>query len=443
MNPHPFTLDYDIYYAKDRNEYVKQIVATCETELTTSELELLGNYIIFGKDETHLSLVDTKEALPPPRKYNSYATKDEKNISLDSILEDPVQSRELEEKMAQRERQPRYRNIVQKPQRPTYDENGVEIDAGWAADNYGNPIPYIRELWQSIDKWKRRIDMWKGKIPPDEWALAHQPSSTLLYKINHFFIDLQRQQYYIKDVYNPEIHFQCFTPSAGSDCDFDAPSGYWLTPEEWCARKRNPRPFDLPQPPIQEAPTNSNGQIFWKTGDNVINFEDYHHVGALLDHYAALWRRNYDRLDSNARFLCMDLERYVEMANLDELEQYVLEARVAHRNRNIILRYLNEDGYDISEGRLRTLSRVLIPKKIAAVATRERLLSEMTRDEIPSQICKYCHKPLPRHPFFYNRDQSLKSGFGSACKLCQKERRKSKDGNKQNLPKVQDKQTNK
>ena len=60
------------------------------------------------------------------------------------------------------------------------------------------------------------------------------------------------------------------------------------------------------------------------------------------------------------------------MANLDELERYVLEARVAHRNRNIILRYLNEDGYDISEGRLRTLSRVLIPKKIAAVATRER-----------------------------------------------------------------------
>lgn len=443
MNPHSYTLDYDIHFAKDRNEYVKQIIESNDSEFSVYELEQLANYIMYGKDETHLSLIDTKTIIPPKRKYNSYATKEEKNLSLDSILDDPIQSRELEDRMAQQDKQPRYKAVRQVPKRPTYDENGVEIDAGWAADNYGNPIPFIRELWQSIDKWKRRLDMWKGKIPPDEWALSHQPSSTLLYKLNHFLIDLQRQQYYIKDVYNPDIHFQCFVPSTGSDWDFDEQAGYWLSPEEWCARKRDPKPFDCPQPPIQEAPTNDKGQIFWKTGDNVIDFENPAHILALLDNYAALWRHNYARLDSNARFLCMDLERFVGMANLTELEQYVLEARVAHRNNTIILRYLIEDGYDMSEGQFRTLSRITIPKKIAAVATRERLLTQMARKEIPFQICKDCKRALPQDSFFFNRDRTSKTGFGYICKECQKKRREAKNANKQNLPKVQDKQTNK
>lgn len=422
MNPHPYTLDYDIYYAKDRNEYVKQIIATCETELTYAELEQLGDYIIFGKDETLLSLVDTKEALVPRRKFNSYKTKDEKNLSLDSILEDPIQAREFEDKMAQKQSQPRYKVFRQVPQRPTYDENGIEIDAGWAADNYGNPIPYIRELWQSIDKWRRRIDMWKGKIPPDEWALSHQPSSTMLYKINHFFIDLQRQQYYIKDVYNPDIHFQNFTPSSGSDFEFDTPAGYWLSPEEWCARKRHPHPFDLPQPPIQDAPANDQGQIFWKTGDNVFDFENPTHILALLDHYAALLKHNYEHLNSNARFLCMDLERYVGMANLDEMEQFILESRVAHRNSFVVAKILREEGYDLSDARIRTLQRKTIPRKIAAVATRERLLSQMTRKEIPVQICHKCRTPLPLDNFFYSRDRSASNGFCRTCKDCQKKR---------------------
>lgn len=118
----------------------------------------------------------------------------------------------------------------------------------------------------------------------------------------------------------------------------------------------------------------------------------------------------------------MDLERYVGMADLDELEQYLLECKVAHRNTFIIVKTLAAEGYDLSEARVRTLQRKIIPRKIAAVATRERLLSQMTRKEIPTQICHKCRTLLPLDNFFYSRDRSSTTGFCRTCKDCQKKR---------------------
>lgn len=39
MNPHSYTLDYDIHFAKDRNEYVKQIIESNDSEFSIYELE--------------------------------------------------------------------------------------------------------------------------------------------------------------------------------------------------------------------------------------------------------------------------------------------------------------------------------------------------------------------------------------------------------------------
>jgi hypothetical protein len=53
---------------------------------TDEDLEQMADYILFGKDEKYLSSRDRKEILQPKRRYDSWATKDEKNTSLDALL---------------------------------------------------------------------------------------------------------------------------------------------------------------------------------------------------------------------------------------------------------------------------------------------------------------------------------------------------------------------
>lgn len=43
-----FILDFDIYYARDRMEAIRQIDLA---SLTPLELETVSNYVLYGKDE--------------------------------------------------------------------------------------------------------------------------------------------------------------------------------------------------------------------------------------------------------------------------------------------------------------------------------------------------------------------------------------------------------
>lgn len=53
-----FTLDFSIYSAEDRMNFIKKI--PLET-LTKTELETVTNYVLYGKDSDGTSSVDRKE----------------------------------------------------------------------------------------------------------------------------------------------------------------------------------------------------------------------------------------------------------------------------------------------------------------------------------------------------------------------------------------------
>ena len=99
------------------------------------------------------------------------------------------------------DRGPRYRVYKPEIHRPTYDEAGNMIDPG------DSDVPGMVELWARIDYLQERLDMYKGKIPPDDYVRAHPMDSYRLYKFNHMLIDIRRHQYYLKDSYKPTIHF--------------------------------------------------------------------------------------------------------------------------------------------------------------------------------------------------------------------------------------------
>lgn len=65
---------------------------------------------------------------------------------------------------------------------------------------------------------------------------------------------------------------------------------------------------------------NSEGKLFWKISDNIVDYENPSHILALIDNYAALLRHSYSDPNSHTRDLCFDLELFVERANLTDVE---------------------------------------------------------------------------------------------------------------------------
>ena len=160
----------------------------------------MADYILFGKDEKFLSARDRKEILQPKRRYDSWATKDEKNESLDALLDDPNTAPEVEQKQ-NTENAPRYKVFKPEIKRPKYDDDGNLIDIG------DGDVPGMMELWERIDILQERYDMYRGKIPPNDYIRNHPLTEYQLYKYGHMLIEIRRTQYYLKDSYKPTIKF--------------------------------------------------------------------------------------------------------------------------------------------------------------------------------------------------------------------------------------------
>lgn len=418
-----YSLDYDIYLAKDRNQAIINILTELDTPPNQTDLEQMADYILFGKDEKHISIVDSKEALVPHRRYGSYRTKAERNESLEELAANPAINIDTDTTVLMQGDRPArniYKIIKPSIRKPTYDDQGNEIDPG------DGDLPFMRELWDSIDKLQERYDMYRGVLPPNEYVRLHPMSKYMLYRMGHALIDLKRQQYYIKDCYRPAIHFFNVPKPGKSVIQFDQPTGLWLDPLEWCERKRNPKPHDRAQLPLQETPMNSEGKLFWKISDNIVDYENPAHILALIDNYAALLRHSYSDPNSHTRDLCFDLELFVKRANLTDVEQFVLEQRVAHRHNFQILKMLKEEGLDYSEAQLRSMYRITIPRKLATTALQMRLDSEVVLGERPLLVCTKCGEAKPAHTLYFARSRDKKTGFCSQCKVCQKKKRDAK-----------------
>lgn len=417
----PYTLDLEIYLASDRCEAVTEILDNLEYYPTNTELESMANYILYGKDQNALSSVDRRE-VTIPKKFRNYLKKDDRIDSIETIIEEAEDASRIEYQM-----QPLTKNVyrVIKPsiKRPTYDEEGNMIDLG------DSDIPGMVELWERIDAMQRRYDMYTGKIPPTIEIRSNPATSYQKYLMRHTLIEIKRTQYFLKDAYRPTM-FGGFHISSPGDIDYSVDTGLWLTPAEWSARYRNPKPHDEPQPRIEQVRRkqmpDGTERWFWRISYNEIDYKNPAHISCLLFNYKKLLQSSYERINSNIRAVLWDVERLVEEANLTELEQFVLENMVAHHPYHMIFLELREFGYERSIGQITTLCRRVIPEKLAAAAARLEDESDMIRGKIQKLQCSGCGRVFPKTTNFFARSKAKSTGFCSQCKECQKHRREAR-----------------
>ena len=400
----PYSLDFSIERDIDRMHAVEEILDKLEKIPSSTELEQMGSYILYGKDENGLNAYQRGEMLAD-RRYTSYKTKDDQLLSLDAFLENPLTD--------QREIKPvNYRN--------PYTQKKTTIDREKDAD-----IPGMKELWQSIDRLTHWIAVLEGKVAPQPDDLLFDDPYRL-YRLKHTLIDLRRHQYYLKDSYKPTIHFLAADHPKRQFINWDSDTYYWISREEW-EHKIQTTYSPLVSKNLDDYETRKNSQtgeieIKWVVSRHTFDWENPSHIQSFLLHYRNLYELLYDKLDTYGRTLIFDFERYRALANFSPVRNWLIDCRFQQLTCDEMAAIIEEEcGCKYSASHIYHILSAQIPNEIALVAKKTRLLVETPLSD--RKICRKCGRALPMDLLFFSRDNSRKDLLSGVCKECQKKKR--------------------
>lgn len=418
-----YSLDYSIERDIDRVRAVKDILDQLPTDPTQTELEQMGSYILYGKDENGKNAVQRGETYDGnSRRFNSFKKTEDKVLSLDEVLDNP-----LADQQKLRPAHERYVYVSRKTtiKRPKYNKKtGELIDIG------DGDIPGIWTVWDSVDRLEHWIAILEKKIPPDESTMVVEVDSYRLYQLKHQLIDLRRHQYYLKDSYKPTLHFQGCDHPKQQFINWAEDAAYWMPLDQWQRKVDNSLLHSVSKNlDDYETRINSDGEteVRWIVSRHTFDWEDPNHIKALINNYQLMYDFFKEKLDTYGRTLIFDFERYREMANLSPVREFILDKKIQRVPPQEISSLLQEQfGLKYTENYIGHIVLHEIPEKIAAVATRNRMLLETPEED--RKVCYRCGRALPRNTLFYSRNRNRKDGFSSVCKECEKIRRIEKGG---------------
>lgn len=412
----PYSLNFEIEKDTERLAHIEHVLDTVERKPTQADLELMASYILYGRDDNGQNAVQRKEILDLDKRYKTFRTRDERNESLDELMESPLVDQTTFHDIGTKTH---YLRRLTKIERPRYAPDGTLLEKG------DSDIPGMVELWKSIDRLERIVAISEGKITPreDETDILAQNSYNL-YQLKHMLVDLRRQQYYLKDAYKPALRFLNTRSGGQHSIDFTSDAAYWLSPEEWQQKADS---YLLPMdrdPDHHEHRTLPDGttEIKWTIRHQEFDWENIEHIKALIEYYGAIYQQNYDDTMSWGRTLIYDFDRYADAANLTEEQEYILMRRIDHASYPIIQQeVLEKFGIKYSDNHICTIAMHQIPKAMALAARKRRLIVETPDSE--KKKCTRCGRLLPRDTAFFTLHGERKDGLASRCKECDRERR--------------------
>ena len=418
-----YSLDYSIERDIDRVRAIKDILDQLPTDPTSTELEQMGSYILYGKDENGRNAVQRGDTYDGnSRRFSSFKTAEDKVVSLDKVLENPMAD---QQQLMSPHKRSVYNLKKTTIKRPKYDKKtGELIDIG------DGDIPGIQDLWERIDHLEHWIAILEKKIPPDETTTIIEVDSYRLYQLKHQLIDMRRHQYYLKDSYKPTLFFVAADHPKQQFIDWSSDSQYWMPFEQW-QRKVSNSLLSSVSKNLEDYETRINEkgetEVKWVVRRHTFDWENPKHIRALINNYDSLYDFFKEKLNTYGRTLIFDFERYLEMANLTDLRKFILNCKIKKMQYPEIADLMEAQfGVRYNENHLSEIVAREIPEKIAAVATKHRMILETPRDQL--KICYTCGRALPRHKLFFARNASRKDGFSSNCKECERLKRIERGG---------------
>lgn len=398
-------LDFSIPTTEGRQEFVTTLVnekleKNPDYHFPASDLELLGNYILYGKDtETGDSSVDRKEIIIK-RKYNSYERKDCE--SLDAILDNPSINETT---------------IFQPLRKTPYKKKKPAIDRQADSD-----IPELLPLWDYLDKTQHQLDVSLGKAHDPSVDLITNP--THLYKLNHMLISMRRDQFILRDSYKPALSLAQNKTTyvydiEGEELDLSdmegdygfAPLGLFFNGSKTFLDPRND--------PTPDRPYNTRAKC-------IIDFTDTRHMYRLLEHYEDLSIAAEQRPNSILTTLINTIDYYIAAADLSKTQALVLSGKLKHLS-NLEIRSLliNKLHLTPSINYISTIYTHQVCTKIceAAILHRDRWLNRF--NQFAWKKCSCCGAYLLKDTREFVRKQRSSDGLSNQCKRCDKSKRET------------------
>lgn len=437
-------LDFSLNTNSERQKFISSYLESPifqKTPPTEDELEMMGNYILWGKNpETNLNA--TQDGSIEIETRNKTWSKNNKVESLDGLLETPsftennLRAMNTTPIKIAKEKFSRSKTLAQCPQAmcSTFEDLFARID----------------QLDMTICLWE--IQHGKREKPPRETlvnkftesqieemrATASKWNQFAYLKKRHQLVEMRREQFTLRDSFVVTIlpHTQRTpvsaenVPQIGTDIKI-LPLG---VPGDTQANlfqdigELAPKCFD-------EKELEEISAFVWKkkeftpTGnERWIDFREEEHLYEILQMYSDLKEQaEWDSekvLESELGNLMKAFDFYVKNAELSDLQMEILEKKIDKvRNQDIALAVNKKWGKSYTTNYISTIFTQRIIPRIAAAAKEHFKICEVLFFEEEFKTCSTCKKTYLRDADNFTRKKLSSDGLAPRCKRCEKQAR--------------------
>lgn len=459
------SLDWTLETAVERTDFLETYLANRTAPLSESDLEMCGNYLLWGRGSNGLN-AEQEGYVQLERRNSTWASSANARqvSSIEELIENPTFDEAQFHSLA---------DTTYKTPKPNFSR---EECLRKAPPEF---IPMLRDLFRRIDRvelsigfydrahGKRKTDLPERltrKFSPEELfdleerALSWTNGQYL--KKKHLLVELRREQYTIKDSFSntlmarptnkfvEEVSPTFCGPESTEDGFLVLPIGlfdsarqtqgksksvnWFLELEELAAKKDDPayqmqarkledrlieRGICQPQKTAKKA-QEPQGGISQKSiapfGFLTIDFRNPAHICRLLDSQKLLIT------DPSLSRVRDTLNFYVRQANLTPAQQKVLELKLAGKQNMDIKEIVNKEfGRSYQTNYISTIYRQYVAPAIAGAATRHlEIVRAIAEGPERFKRCSVCGRLLVESETYFIHKSRAKSGFSARCKQC-------------------------
>ena len=445
-------LDFSLSTAEERKEFIDNYMKSPmfhKHPPTDEELEMMGNYLLWGRDADGKNAVQKKEVQITTRHGTWDARKDD---SLDALIESPA----FNEANI-------HRTVAGTaiPKTPKTKFNRARA----LNETRDDPLLHktFLDLFKEIDELELILNFYdlnsgKRKNPPRQELLnafsaeeieklrerANKMSPFKYLKLRHHLVELRREQFTLRDSYKETIlrktpfHVEAKATPPAFDADIPVlPLGLYTKKlplaKMFCRRDQLIPSF------FSEDELRAISKLYWEKRAQEENLPEVYFDFRELEHVYNLFLQLFEiedacaiakensNVDSTTDRLLRTLFFYTEMADLDRVHSEILHLKIEGERNYDIAHYINRKyGKSYTTNYISTIFRQKILTKIcAAAALHEKIIGNVFFPE-NFKRCSMCGTMLLRDPDFFVRKARAKDGLSSRCKTCDKKERERK-----------------
>lgn len=442
-------LNFNLTYIDERRDFVEEYLTKPQFEAnppTTSELETIANYILWGKNRSTDKNIVQEGSIQIATRAGLWDSNAAKVESLDNLLTQPG----FTEQQILSAEAPRY-----KYPKETFSRSSARRTASPEA------LAILEQLWKEIDSLDLELNFYdlihgKRTKPPREELLALFDESAQqslresaahlnqfqYLKKRHLLVELRREQYTVKDLYKPirtphNIAPSTFIQSTNTTIETDYPvapiglsgerthTGVSIQ-EKLFPKDRYPIPSDFTQDELKSVL-----EFYWTRAlqTNVYDFRNPDHVGKTFEQFQQLDSERDNDILSNSNAFLNTLQFYIARADLSDTQREILDLKLRKVSNPDIAQYINKKyGKSYTINYISTIFRQkIIPQICAAAQIHAEIIENLTFPE-NFKKCKTCGRILLISPINFVKKSRSPDGYSTQCKICDREARiKSKE----------------